>query len=80
MSTVFVSGCIPRTKEPICPSISKVVVEAEEDVCATAVDSIPKSKPVTDEATSDNNEDTITRTMTADIVMFTIKYRLFVNY
>jgi hypothetical protein len=77
MSTVFVSGCIPRTKEPICPSISKVVVEAEEDVCATAVDSIPKSKPVTDEAT---NEDTITRTMTADIVMFTIKYRLFVNY
>lgn len=75
MSTVFVLGGIPRTKEPICPSISNVLVEAEEeDVCATS------SKPVMDEASSNNNEDTITRTITADIVIFTIKYHLSKNY
>jgi hypothetical protein len=90
ISTVFVFGGIPSTKEPICPSISNVsvafaVLDEEEDVCATAFDGmLPKFSPMTYEGVSSIKRVVKIGTMAAIraalTITITIKYELHTHY
>jgi hypothetical protein len=86
ISTVFVFGGIPSTKEPICPSISNVSVavaasEEEEDICAATFDGIPpKFRPVTYEDINKSKRVVKTGAIAANRVRFTMKYELHTHY
>jgi hypothetical protein len=57
MSTVLISGGIPRIKEPICPFISKVLVALV--ACATAGDSNMSGLKLARYEGASNNRETI---------------------
>jgi hypothetical protein len=83
ISTVFMFGGIPSTREPICPFISNVSVGVleVEDVCA--LDGIiPKFSPVTYEGVSNSKRVVKTGTMAAyrAVLVITIKYELHAHY
>jgi hypothetical protein len=82
ISTVFVFGGIPSTREPICPSISNVSVAVLEDDCAAAFDgsTLPKFRPVTYEGANKSKRVVIIGTVAANRVVLTIKYELPTHY